>query len=267
MEQRLIITLTTDLGYKDPFAGIMKGVILNINPTANIVDLTHGISPQNIMQAAFAIEASFQYFPYKSINIAVVDPGVGSVRRPIIVATDHHYFVGPDNGVFSRLYSISASLQVIHATAEHYFLPSRSSTFHGRDIFAPVAGWLSRGVDILNFGDPITDFVKLPIPVPASPAHNIIEGEIVYVDCFGNLTTNIHHMKIDELVLNNSDKEQKVLVRGHEAPLKDFYSQATDKGLYSLINSFGYLELFVTNGNAASEFGLAVGDRVGVVLS
>ena len=244
----------------------MKGVILNINPAVNIVDITHGISPQNIMQAAFAIEASFKYFPHKSINVAIVDPGVGSVRRPIIVATDYHYFVGPDNGIFTRLYATAESLQVIHVTTEHYFLPSRSSTFHGRDIFAPVAGWLSRGVDILNFGEPITDFVKMHIPVPASPSPNIIEGEVVYVDCFGNLTTNIHHMKIDELVFNNADKKQKVLIKGNEAPLKDFYSEAKDKGLYSLINSFGYLELFVNSGNAASEFGLIVGDKVGVGL-
>ena len=267
MEQRLIITLTTDLGYRDPFAGIMKGVILNINPTVNIVDITHGISPQNIMQAAFAVEASFKYFPHKSINIAIVDPGVGSVRRPIIVATDYHYFVGPDNGIFTRLYAIAESLQVIHVTAEHYFLPSRSSTFHGRDVFAPVAGWLSKGVDILNFGEPITDFVKIPVPVPVSPSPNIIEGEIVYIDYFGNLTTNIHHMEMDKLVFNNADKERKVLIKGNEAPLKNFYSEAKDKGLYSLINSFGYLELFVNSGNAASEFGLTVGDKVGVVLS
>ena len=267
MEQRLVITLTTDFGYKDPFVGIMKGVILNINPTANIVDLTHGIGPQNIMEAAFALEASFRYFPYKSINVAIVDPGVGSVRRPIIAATDHHYFVGPDNGIFTRVYALAESLHVIHVTSEHYFLPSRSSTFHGRDIFAPVAGWLSRGVDMLNFGEPITDFVKIPVPVPVSSSNNIIEGEIVYIDRFGNLTTNLHHMKIDELVFKNADKKQGVLIKGHEAPLKNFYSEAKDKGLYSLINSFGYLELFVNSGNAASDFELTVGDKVGVVLS
>ncbi|HMK48910.1 MAG TPA: SAM-dependent chlorinase/fluorinase, partial [Thermodesulfovibrionales bacterium] len=255
MEQRLIITLTTDFGYKDPFAGIIKGVILGINPTANIVDLTHGISPQNIMQAAFAIEASFQYFPQKSVNVVVVDPGVGSVRRPIIVAADNRYFVGPDNGIFTRLYASAESFEVVHVTAEHYFLPSRSSTFHGRDVFAPVAGWLSRGVDILNFGELIADFVTIPIPAPASPSDNIIEGEVVYIDTFGNLTTNIHHLRMDEMALTNGDKKHKVLVRGREAPLKGFYSEPKDRGLYSLVNSFGYLELFVNSGNAASEFG------------
>ena len=267
MEQRPVITLTTDFGYKDPFVGIMKGVILNINPLANIIDLTHGISPQNIMEAAFAIETSFKYFPYKAINVVVVDPGVGSIRKPILVATDRHYFIGPDNGVFTRVYALAESVQVIHITSEHYFLPGKGATFHGRDIFAPVAAWLSRGIDILNFGEPITDYVTLPIPVPASPSKNIIEGEVVYIDRFGNLTTNIHHLKMDAFTLGNTGKQPKIIINGKEAPLKNFFSEATDGGLYSLINSFGYLELFVNSGNAALIFGLDVGNKVGVVLT
>lgn len=265
MEQHPVITLTTDFGYKDPFVGIMKGVILNINPPANIVDLTHDISPRNIMEAAFVIEASFKYFPYKTINAVIVDPGVGSIRKPILVATDRHYFVGPDNGVFTRVYAVAQSVQVIHVTSEHYFLPEKSSTFHGRDVFAPVAAWLSKGIDILNFGEPITDYVTLPIPVPASPAKNIIEGEVIYLDRFGNLTTNIRHLKMDEFTLGNKGKQPKIIINGKEAPLKNSFSEATDGGLYSLINSFGYLELFVNGGNAALIFGLDVGKKVGIV--
>jgi S-adenosyl-L-methionine hydrolase (adenosine-forming) len=267
MEQRPVITLTTDFGYKDPFVGIMKGVILNINPAANIVDLTHGISPQNIMEAAFSLETSYKYFPYKTIHVVVVDPGVGSSRRPILIATDRHYFIGPDNGVFTRMYALAESLEVIHITSEHYFLSSRSSTFHGRDVFAPVGAWLSRGIDILNFGEPAADYMKIPIPVPASPSKNIIEGEVVYIDRFGNLTTNINHLKLDELTINNSDKKPRVIINGKEAALKNFYSEAKDNGLYSLINSFGYLELFVNGGNAALIFGLDVGNKVGVLLT
>ncbi len=261
-----VITLTTDFGYKDPFVGIMKGVILGINPSINIVDITHDIAPGNIMQAAFAIETSFMYFPYRTIHIVVVDPGVGSSRRPIIVSTARHYLVGPDNGIFSRIYTIVEDVDVIHVTSEHYFLSPRSATFHGRDIFAPVAAWLSKGVDLMNFGEPVKDYVNLPIPLPTFPAKNIIEGEIIYIDRFGNLTTNIPAQKLTEISQNNTGKKMSVLVKGMEAPFKNFYSDVNDRGIYSLINSFNYIELFVKNGNASLEFGIKVGDKVGVIF-
>ncbi len=268
MEHGPIITLTTDFGYKDPFIGIMKGVILNINPVVQIVDITHGISPQNVIEAALSIEMSFAAFPHKTIHVIVVDPGVGSSRRPILVVTDYHYLVGPDNGVFSRIYSSKhESLTVIHITAEHYFMPQRSSTFHGRDIFAPVAAWLSRGINVSNFGDTITDYVTIPVPVPVMPAKNTIEGNVFYIDHFGNATTNIKAQKIEDLFGSNIEGRLKVIVKGKEAPLKNYYSQAEDDGIYSLINSFGYLELFVRNGNASSNFGIAVGEKVGVILT
>ncbi len=267
MEQRPIITLTTDFGYKDPFVGIMKGVILGINPSVTITDICHDISPQNILEAAFALETTFHFYPPKTIHIAVVDPGVGSIRRPILVATDYHYFIGPDNGVFSRIYPLAESLTVIHITEEHYFLPMKSSTFHGRDIFAPSAAWLSRGIDILNFGEEVHDYVTLPVPEIASPSKNIIEGEIIYTDRFGNLTTNISADKIDGLGSSNPVKQVRILVKGKEAPLKHHYAEVRDKGLYSLINSFGYLELFTNSSSAASDFGLAVADKVGIIFS
>jgi S-adenosylmethionine hydrolase len=265
MEYRPIITLTTDFGYTDPFAGIMKGVILGINPLAEIIDITHDIRPQNIIQAAFVIDTSYLHFPRKTIHVVVVDPGVGSERRPLLVATDHHYLIGPDNGVFSRIYKSSESVQVIHVTAEHYFLPQMSSTFHGRDVFAPVAAWLSRGVDIVKFGDPVDDFVTLQIPGSAMTEGDILEGEIVYVDRFGNLMTNIQSKEIDNLFKTGSEGKFQCMVRGKEAPLKDCYSEAEDNELYSLINSFGYLELFVKGGNASSDFGIAIGEKVSLI--
>ncbi len=267
MEHGPIITLTTDFGYKDPFVGIMKGVILNINPFANIIDITHGMSPQNVIEAAFAIEMSFESFPFKTIHVVVVDPGVGSVRRPILVVTDYHYFVGPDNGVFSQIFNLTESLKVIHITSEHYFMPQRSSTFHGRDIFAPVAAWLSKGINVSNFGDPVTDYVTIPAPTLIMPAKNTIEGNVIYIDHFGNAITNIKAQKIEDLFGSNIEGRLKVKVKGKEAPLKNYYAQAEDDGIYSLINSFGYLELFVRNGNASSNFGIAVGEKVGVILT
>lgn len=261
-----IITLTTDFGYKDPFVGIMKGVMLGINPSINIVDITHDIEPGNILQAAFAIEASFMYFPYKTIHVVVVDPDVGSSRRPIIVSTGHQYLVGPDNGIFSRIYSIAETIDVIHVTAEHYFLSPRSTTFHGRDVFAPVAAWLSKGIDLMNFGEPIKDYVDLPIPIPSFPAKNIIEGEIIYIDRFGNLITNIHAQKLLEISKNNAGKKMSILIKGMEAPFRKFYSDGNDEYIYSLVNSFNYIELFVRNKNASLEFGIKIGDKVGIIF-
>jgi S-adenosylmethionine hydrolase len=266
MEDRPLITLTTDFGSKDPFVGIMKGVIVSINPSVKIIDITHNISPQGILEAAYTLEMSYASFPHKTIHVAVVDPGVGSARRPLLVATDYYYFIGPDNGIFSRIYRLAESLIVIHITAEHYFLPQRSSTFHGRDVFAPAAAWMSKGIDIERFGDPITDYVILQEPAPMSSSNNMVEGEVVYIDRFGNLMTNIPGQKINISGSGKPHDGPKVVVRNRDVPLKKNYSEAGDKELCSLVNSFGYLELFVNCGNASSDFGINVGEKVEVIL-
>lgn len=263
MPSNPIITLTTDFGYKDPFVGIMKGVILSINPFVNIVDITHGISPQNILEAAIMIEMSFKSFPYKTIHVVVVDPGVGSARRPILVITDHYYFVGPDNGVFSLIYRLkNETFSVIHITSEHYFMPEISSTFHGRDIFAPVAAWLSRGIEYSKFGDPINDYVCIHFPEPVVLNENTAEGEVIYIDCFGNAVTNIRIGLINEFLREKAVRRPKVFFREKEAPFKSHYEEAEDENLYSLVNSFGHLELFVKRGSASSKFGIVVGEKV-----
>ena len=261
-----IITLTTDFGYKDPFVGIIKGIILKMNPAVKVFDITHGISPQNIFEASLVLEISYNAFPHDTIHVAIVDPGVGSARRPILAVTENHYFLGPDNGIFSRIFALAERLTVLHITAAHYFLKQDGSTFQGKDIFAPIAGSLSKGVDISNFGDPITDFKKISIPIPQLTGTNILEGEAVYIDRFGNVMTNIPTKKISELTGSNSENKIKVLVKGKEVPFKTYYAQASDTGLYALINSFGYIELFVRNGNAARSFGIKVGEKVGVML-
>jgi len=265
MNHNPIITLTTDFGFKDPFVGIMKGVILNINPSANIVDITHNITPQNIMEASVTIGMGFNYFPHRTIHVVVVDPGVGSVRKPIIVLTDYYCFVGPDNGVFSQIYSLQHEiLMVIHITSDHYFT-KKGSTFHGKEIFAPVAAWLSRGIEVMKFGTLITDYVNTPIPSPTMPEKNVVEGEVIYIDRFGNAITNINTQQIENLYKNNPQGMLKVIGKGKEMPMKNHYSDAEDKRLYSLINSFSCLELFVYKGSASSDFGIAIGEKVRVV--
>jgi S-adenosylmethionine hydrolase len=263
-----IITLTTDFGYKDPFVGMMKGVILKINPMARVVDITHDITHYNVREAAFIIGMSYGFFPQKTVHIVVVDPGVGSNRRPILVVTDQHYFIGPDNGIFSLIYgSKNETLGVIHITSEHYFMPQRGSTFHGRDIFAPSAAWLTRGVDITKFGDMITDYVTLQFPSVAMPAKTTIEGEVIYIDRFGNAITNIKASDLNALYSLNPGAKLKIVTKGKQTELRNYYSEVTDKGLYSLVNSAGLLELFVYRGNAAVSFDIKLGDIVGVLLS
>lgn len=260
-----VITLTTDFGYRDPFAGVMKGVILKINPRALIVDLTHGITPQNIREAAFSLGVSYRFFPDNTIHVVVVDPGVGSARRPVIVKADGQYFVGPDNGVFSYVYKLSGEApQVIHATASRYFLSEGSPTFQGRDLFAPVGAWLSRGTAISDFGESIVDYERFDVPLPELTAGGALTGEVIHIDGFGNAITNIGSGDIQRLCGGPAPFNAGIIFRDREIALMKFYSQADGSGLYSLINSSGYLELFVNGGNAATEYEISTGDKVEV---
>jgi hypothetical protein len=260
-----LITLITDFGTRDPFVGQMKGVMYSINPDVRIVDVTHDITPFNIREAAIVTGLSYSHFPTRSVHLVVVDPGVGSSRRPVIVTTENHYFVGPDNGVFSMIYTLEEkSLTVTHITADHYFYQKESPTFQGRDYYAPVAAWLSKGIPVSNFGEPIQDYIRMRIPVPERPTRNTLEGEVIHIDRFGNAITNIR-----ESLLNagGAGKDTRVILKGKEVSMKNHYSEAEDKDLYCLINSFGLLEFFVYRGNAAGLHEINIGDIVGIIFS
>jgi S-adenosylmethionine hydrolase len=266
MQDRPVITLTTDFGYEDAFAGVMKGVILKINPGAEIVDITHGIRPHDIREAAFTIGSSYRFFPDDTIHIVVVDPGVGSQRRPIMVLTEHHYFIGPDNGVFTHIYNAPHDiLDVIHITASHYFLSSHSPTFQGRDVFAPIAAYLSRGVGMLKFGEPITDYQKIDLPVPFVTPEGVLQGEVIHIDRFGNAITNITRADMEKIGNAAAGGELKILFRESEVPLKNFYSDAPAGSLCCLWNSSGYLELFTDRGSASSLYNISPGEPVKIL--
>ena len=261
-DKRPLITLTTDFGYRDPFVGQMKGVIKGINPEADIIDITHSITPYNIREAAITVGLSYAYFPSKTVHIVVVDPGVGSQRRPILVVGENHYFIGPDNGVFSMVFQKEKEyLKVYEITADHYFLEKNSPTFQGRDLFAPVAAWLTKGVQSSNFGEEITDYMSFSLPEPERPTKKALEGEIIYIDHFGNAFTNITREHLGEQI-----EKCRVVFKGNTLKMKRAYSEAEDRGLYCLFNSHGLLELFVYRGNAANDFQIQIGDRVGVIL-
>lgn len=265
--RRSIITLTTDFGYRDSLSGIMKGIILGINPEVTIVDISHGVEKYNIKEAALTIGMSYRNFTAGTVHVVVTDPGVGSSRRPILVATEDYYFIGPDNGVFTMVYDEAERLEVIHLTAEHYFLPNRSMTFHGRDIFAPVAAWLSKGVTITNLGDPVSDYSTIHMPKPTMPTNNTIDGEIIYIDHFGNAISNIKYSDLISLMGEVGDKKGlKVLMKGRQIEIKDYYAQGEDRDICAILNSMNYLELFVYRGDASKEFNIKVGDSLGVII-
>jgi len=260
------ITLMSDFGLKDPFVAQMKGVIYSINDEVNIVDISHDIPAHLIREAAVTIGMSYSFFPQLTVHVCVVDPGVGSDRRPVIVAADNHYFVGPDNGIFSVILQNNRDAEVIHVTADHYFTKKESTTFHGRDIFAPVAAWLAKGVPITNFGEPVRDFAMLNLPLPQRPTKNSLEGEIVYIDGFGNAITNISMADFGNVSRLEIMTKARVLCKGKQVPLKPFYADVSDRGLYAIFNSNDLLELFVYRGSAAGEHDLHIGDSVGVII-
>ena len=267
MPGRPIITLTTDFGCDAPFVGVMKGVILRINPGAEIIDISHGIRPQDIQEAAYTIGMNFRYFPDDTLHVVVVDPGVGSHRRPVLIMSDHHYFLGPDNGVFSYIYKMEhETLDVVHVKADHYFLSKESATFQGRDVFAPVAGWFSRGVSMEKFGELITDYKNIALPVPQLTPEGDLQGEVILIDRFGNVISNITKPDMDRACSMEKGRQCRVMLRGVEIQLRSFYAEGEKGSLCSVVNSSGFLEFFIYMGNAADEYHIKVGEKVDMEL-
>jgi S-adenosylmethionine hydrolase len=268
MSHRPLITFTTDFGYEDPFAGVMKGVIYNINPQAIIVDLTHSITPQNIQEAAFTIGMNYHYFPKESVHLVVVDPEVGSGRRPLLVVADEHYFIGPDNGVFSYLYKHAVEdLKIIHIVSDHLFLKKDSSTFQGRDVFSPCAARLTNGLDVNKFGEEVSDYHAIDLPSPVRVNDLVLRGEVIFTDRFGNVVTNIRKSDIADLQGMQPEGALRIFLKGRDMQLRCYYSQAENSGLAALINSSDYLEVFIYRGSAASKYDIRPGDTVKVLLS
>jgi S-adenosyl-L-methionine hydrolase (adenosine-forming) len=258
---RQVVTLLTDFGLSDPFVGIMKGVILGINPDAALVDLCHSGKAYNAAEAAFQLITSYRYFPAGTIHIAVVDPGVGGPRRPILVRCEGHVFIGPDNGLLAPLAAKAGStVRVITATG--YFLQPVSATFHGRDIFAPVAGRLSLGTEPDECGELIDDYVRLALPRPAQSGISSIRGEILHIDRFGNLVTNIARVDLERLATGDAPVAYVVSVAGLEIPVVACYSQVAPAAPGAVIGSAEYLEIFVNQGDASRFLGLGRGSAV-----
>ncbi len=266
MPRKSVITLTTDFGSADHFVGVMKGVILNINPEVQIVDLNHQITSYDIFDAAFALGQSYRFFPPDTIHLVVVDPGVGSTRRPILARTMEYKFVAPDNGVLSLIYEREENLEVRHVTSDHYFLNPVSNTFHGRDIFAPIVGWLSKGVEVDKFGDPIADFAKFTAPKPKQVGDSLLKGVILKIDKFGNIITNITPQDVPQLFAENPPPFKIVINQQEITRLNLSYSMGNPSELFAIVGSSGFLEVCTNRGSAAKSLNAGRGTEVGVVL-
>jgi S-adenosyl-L-methionine hydrolase (adenosine-forming) len=262
-----IITLTTDFGLNDHFVGTMKGVILGINPDAEIVDICNSVQSFDILEGALTIAQSYRYFPTETINMVIVDPGVGSARRPILVTTEKHRFIAPDNGVLSLVYDREERISVRHITSDHYFLQPTSKTFHGRDIFAPIAAWLSKGVDPAKFGDEITDFVRFTMPRPKKISETEIKAVVMKVDKFGNLITNITPEDVPQMFAEGAAARFKLSVgKGEITTLHSTYADGTAGQPFAILGSMGFIEISANRAFAAQLLAANKGSEVTLTL-
>lgn len=250
-----IITLTTDFGTADGYVGVMKGVILGIAPTVQLVDLSHEIVAQDVRGAEFVLSNTAPFFPMGTIHLAVVDPGVGSQRRPLLITTPRASYVGPDNGLFSFALA-EADAAAFELDRPEFWLLSVSRTFHGRDIFAPVAAHLARGVPPRELGSPISDPVRLPLVAPQRRVDGLVTGHVVCVDHFGNLITDVPGEWVDEGRWGAEIAGRRI------DQLGTTYADAATGELLILVSSAGALEIALRDGNAAALLGVGVGEPV-----
>jgi S-adenosylmethionine hydrolase len=264
-EVRSVITLLTDFGVRDYFVASMKGVILNINPHAHIVDLSHEVPPHDIDGAAYVLKSCYRFFPDGTVHVAVVDPGVGSSRRPLLVSTSRYFFIGPDNGLFTYVCEEESGVEVRHIQNRQYRLDSEGSTFDGRDLFSPAAAWLTKGQAVGSFGPLVKEYERLAVKVPGWD-HHVMAGQIVYVDRFGNLISNLTQFHLSEVrsVTKRSAPYIRLAGKTIEGVVHS-YSDGAPGIPQALINSTGQLEVFVREGSAAQTLGVERGARIELV--
>jgi len=264
---RSIVTLTTDFGEQDYYVGAMKGVILDVSPDTEVIDLCHNVLPYDILDAAFTIAQSYRWFPLRTVHLVVVDPGVGTQRRPILVSGDRHFFIGPDNGVFSFIYPEQEKLTVWHITGDHYFHQPVSNTFHARDVFAAVAGWLAKGVEARQFGDEIEDYVKLSIPKAQAVNDKSWKGMVLKVDRFGNVITSIAAADCPALFAEPTPPFKLTAGGKDITKLVPNYAEGGQGEIFALLGSSGYLEIATNRGGAGKLLSLNRGGEVTLQLS
>ncbi len=261
-----IITLLTDFGTQDHYVACMKGVMLSLNPNLHFVDISHLIPPQDVQSGAFTLGQCYRYFPPGTIHLAIVDPGVGTDRKAIIVESGAHYFVAPDNGLLTYVLEQEEGYEAFEITADHYFRKPVSATFHGRDVFAPIAARISKDIPLHQFGPPLPAPVRLKIPSLTRVRDSLIQGAVLAADRFGNLITNL---KPEDLPVYGGagGRKCRILVAGKEiASFRKTFGEGGPGEMFVVPGSSGFLEIVVRNGSAAASLGLAPGAPIGVVL-
>ncbi len=257
-----MITLLTDFGLSDYFVPAVKGVILTINPSIEIIDITHDVAAQDIDSAAFTLGACYHNFPSGTVHVAVVDPGVGSSRRPIVVKAGGYFFVGPDNGVFSFVYARENQSRVYRITNDRYFLHPVSPTFHGRDVFAPIAARIVGGVKPDEFGEEIDDYIRFELPRPkVIEPRGVIEGRVIHIDRFGNCVTNFTEadLKPDQI-----SPPMRLYFGGREIKrFNSYFAESEDRDeLFAYLGSAGFWEIALWRRSAAEFVAARRGDEV-----
>jgi S-adenosyl-L-methionine hydrolase (adenosine-forming) len=260
---RRIITLTTDFGLSDHFVGVMKGVISRIAPAAEVIDLSHGVEPYNIADGAFTIAQAYRYFPNRTIHVVVVDPGVGSARRPLLAEAAGQHFIAPDNGVLAMVLDAEPKSRVRHITAEKYFLHPVSRTFHGRDVFSPVAAHLASGIPPAKFGKTVEDYLRASFDKPAKTGPRTWTGMILKADRFGNLATNFH---VDRFSAIRTHAFSLQLGSRSIARLALTFSECAPGELFAIVGSSGYVEIAAAEGSAAQALGCGAGAPVRLTI-
>lgn len=266
MSYRPIITLTTDFGTTDHFVGAVKGVIVDIVPDVQIVDISHAVQAFDVLDGALAISQAYSYFPTGTIHMVVVDPGVGTTRRPILASSDGYHFVAPDNGVLSMVYAREERIHVRHITSEHYFRQPVSNTFHARDVFAPVAAYLAKLVDSHKFGDEIEDYVRFAAPRPKATGENRMRAVVLKVDRFGNMITNITPDDAPALFAGESAKFKIVVGNREITEIRQNYAEGAPGEVFGILGSMGYLEIVANRAAAAQLIGTGKGSEVTIFL-
>jgi S-adenosylmethionine hydrolase len=259
-----IITLLTDFGTKDHYVASIKGVILRINPLCTLIDITHEVSPQNIREGAFLLANACPYFPKGTIHVSVVDPEVGGRRRPLLLVTRNYFFIGPDNGLLTLAARKDGIRQTVVLTHKKYFLPQVRATFHGRDIFAPVAGYLSLGAKPATFGEKTDHWMEIDLGKPELRGDRLI-GEVIHIDAFGNLISNIDKKGFSRFI-----KGRPFLIRVGKRTIKGLkrgYWEGKHDEPIALFGSGGFLEISLREGNAQKVLKAKRGDPIIVQIS
>ncbi|MGI0149143.1 MAG: SAM hydrolase/SAM-dependent halogenase family protein [Thermoplasmata archaeon] len=269
MPQPKILTFTTDFGTSDTYAGQMRGVVLSVVPEATLVDLSHDVPAHDVAAGAYVLQTGYSVFPMGTIHIAIVDPGVGTSRRGIAVRTERYIFIAPDNGILTRVLEEDPPREAYVLEASHYRRPSVSATFEGRDVFAPAAAWIARGVPISNLGPPAGEIVRLPVHRSPIESGVTVRARVLLVDRFGNVTLDLPRRYL-EAALRDPGAVVRIHVstpRGQVNAFCGTYAEAPGADPFLVWNSADHLEVAVRNGRAADKLGLAAGDDVEVVIA